>query len=86
MYLLVTFIKIFFEILGFAIIARVLLSWVGTRAHNRFTMLIHDVTEPILAFVKKILPSTGMLDFSPFIALIGLDLIKNVLLYLLSAR
>lgn len=86
MHLLITFINIFFEILSFAIMIRVLLSWVGAKARNRLTIFINEITEPILAFAKKILPSTGMLDLSPLIALVGLSLIKNILLYLLAAK
>lgn len=78
------FIKIFFELLGFAIIIRVILSWIGGRAHNRFTVFVHEITEPVLGFVKKILPPMGVMDFSPLVALVGLDLIKNLLLYLIG--
>lgn len=85
MYLLITFIKIFFAVLNFAIIVRVILSWVGGRTQNRLTIFINEITEPILAFIKKILPPIGMLDLSPLIAIIGLDLVKNLLLYILGA-
>ncbi len=78
------FIKIFFELLGFAIIVRVILSWLGGRVQNKFTVFIHEVTEPVLAFFKKILPPMGMFDLAPLVALIALDLIKNLLLYLLG--
>lgn len=79
----IIFIKVFFEILGFAIIVRVLLSWFGGRIQNKFTIFINEVTDPILVFIKKFLPPMGMIDLSPLVALIGLDLIKNLLLYLL---
>ncbi len=80
----VIFVKIFFELLGFAIIVRVVLSWIGGHTQNRFTVFIHEITEPVLKFIKKLLPPMGMMDLSPLVALIGLDLIKSVILYLLG--
>jgi YggT family protein len=38
-----------------------------------------DVTEPILAPVRRILPSMGGLDFSPLVLIIGLQLLNGFL-------
>ena len=81
---IVELINIFFEILSFLIIARVILSWFRTSVSGSIFQLIIDCTDPILNLAKKITPNIGMLDLSPIIALIGLDLIKWILFQLLS--
>ncbi len=81
---LAAFIKIFFDILSFLIIVRVLLSWFPNRPHNAFFDFIMDVTNPVLNFFKRIIPPIGMIDISPIVALIVLDLLRTLLLALLN--
>lgn len=58
------------------IFIRVILSWVPSGIHN-FRKFIYDVTEPILAPIRKIIPPLGgMIDLSPIIAYILLYLIQ----------
>jgi YggT family protein len=79
----INFINIFFEVLIYMIFARVLLSLFRTNTNNWLTQFISSVTDPILNIAKKITPKTGMIDFSPLIALIGLELIEYLLITLL---
>lgn len=65
------------------IFIRVILSWLGNNESNRLTRFFHDATEPILNPIRKALPRTGMIDFSPLIALLLVDLSKNLLLQML---
>jgi YggT family protein len=39
-----------------------------------------STTEPILAPVRRVLPQTGMVDFSPLVVLIVLGLLSSVIL------
>ena len=73
--------------MSFAIIARVLLSWVHfARPHsNSAVQFLHDITDPILNLAKKITPRMGMIDLSPVIAVVGLDLLRSIILYILGA-
>lgn len=41
--------------------------------------VIFAVTEPILAPIRRILPQTGMIDFSPLVLIIILVVIERVL-------
>ena len=50
------------------VLARVLLSFVDPGGRSRFAPFILSITEPLLAPIRKVLPRTGMVDFSPFIA------------------
>ena len=54
---------------------RVVLSWIGYDPSNPFHSVIHEVTEPILAPIRQIMPRIGMFDLSPMVALFALTLI-----------
>lgn len=63
----VRFVLIAFEI---AIIGRVLLSWVEPRGRSTLSQFLVMVTEPVLAPVRRFLPSGGGLDFAPLIVML----------------
>jgi YggT family protein len=71
---LLTFLRLFFAALEVLILGRVLMSWLNPRFEGPLARLLYETTEPILAPIRRILPSTGFIDFSPIIAflLIGL--------------
>ncbi|MCL4371556.1 MAG: YggT family protein [Chloroflexi bacterium] len=76
----VQFIELLFNILTFAILARVLLSWFPTSPNNKITAILYDVTEPILGPIRKMIPPIGMLDLSAFIAIIALQVLEYIIL------
>jgi YggT family protein len=69
---LVNFLRFLLIGLWLLILARVLLSWIDPTGRNRFSAFIIQTSEPILAPVRKLLPRTGMFDFSPLIVLLVL--------------
>lgn len=76
-----TFVAIIFEMLSFAIIGRVLFSWLGPRQQKgAFYQMLVDVTDPILVPFKKMIPPIGMIDISPIVVLILLDFLKRLIL------
>lgn len=79
MYLLIDVIHIAFRVMEFLILVRVILSWMPLRRGNALTDFIYDVTEPLLAPFRRLLPMGG-LDFSPFLALIVLYLVETLLI------
>jgi len=40
-------------------------------------VFLHDITEPILSPLRQFLPRLGMLDLSPLVAIVLLNLIAN---------
>ncbi len=60
----------------FALIVQVILSWLSPGAYNPIIGLLYSFNEPILRPARRVLPSTGGLDFSPLIALIFLNLVQ----------
>lgn len=77
--LLVYLIDVFFTLLSLAILARVLLSWFRVSPYHPLVDFLYRVTEPILAPLRRAIPPIGMIDISPVIALILLQIIQQVL-------
>ena len=80
MYYIYTFVDVLFNVLTLAIFARVLLSWFPMAAGNPIGRIIFDVTEPILGPIRRIIPSLGMLDISPLVALLLLQVLRSIIL------
>jgi len=74
-----TFIIMFFQILSLAILVRVLLSWVDPTGNMRITQVMRDLTEPILAPIRNLLPNMMMFDFSPIIAMLLLQMLQRLI-------
>lgn len=81
-----TFISILGSVLSFAIIIRALISWVMPAEGSGFTRVLADVTEPILAPIRRILPPVGGIDFSPLLAIILIQVITNAVIPSLLPR
>ena len=73
------------QLLIFAIVARAILSFVvpmmGAQPHPMLmslTRVINQVTEPLLGPIRRALPTVGMFDFSPMVAIVVLVIIRAV--------
>ncbi len=63
------------------IFARVILSWVNADPYNPIVRFIYNITEPVLAPIRQLLPTERIgIDFSPFIIILIIQLIQRVLL------
>ncbi|MDA8216178.1 MAG: YggT family protein [Dehalococcoidales bacterium] len=74
------FIWILFNVLIFAIFARAILSWFSQGRTNRLMIILDEITEPIIAPIRRVVPRIGMLDISPIVAIILLQVIQTLLL------
>lgn len=77
---LLNFINLLFTILYFAVIGRVLMSWLPIPPGNRVAQFLIEITDPVLAPLRRVIPPIGMFDISPIIALVLLEVLKNILL------
>ncbi len=75
-----TFFVLLFNALYIAIFGRIIMSWIDPQAQMRITQILHEVTAPILIPLRRIVPSVGMFDFSPMIALLLLSLLRSLIL------
>jgi YggT family protein len=70
-----------FEII---LLLRVLISWFRVDPYNPLIRLLYDITEPVLAPIRAVLPSTGMMDFSPLVAFLLLFALRSAIRILLG--
>jgi YggT family protein len=82
---LIDFIGWLLSLYSWIIIAAALISWVSPDPRNPIVMFLRQVTEPVLAPVRQLLPpwKTGGLDLSPLIVLIAIQFIERVILPIL---
>jgi YggT family protein len=64
------FIRMLAMLFWLLIIARVVLSWVMPQGGGPLVAFIYQVTEPILAPIRRVLPPAGGFDWSPLVALL----------------
>lgn len=67
-------------VLTVLILGRVLVSWTQPSGGGGLTAFLYQVTEPILAPIRRILPPTGGLDWSPMIAILLLSFLTRAFL------
>lgn len=71
----INFVKFLLIALEIAIIGRVLLSWVDQQGRSGLSQFLIMLTEPVLAPIRRFLPSGGGLDFAPLIVILVLGAI-----------
>jgi YggT family protein len=77
------FINVVAQALVLAIFVRVIMSWVPMRLPLGLNDLVWNVTEPVLAPIRRYVPIAGGMDFSPFIALLLIQIIVSIILRVL---
>ncbi len=75
---LILVVDILYWALFILIFARVILSWVRTGFYE-IRHLVYRITDPIIEPVRRLLPATSGLDFSPFIILILAYVVREIL-------
>lgn len=66
--------KIYF----FAMIVMIILSWVAPNASHPGALLVMQLVEPIMAPVRKVIPPLGMIDLSPIVVFIAINLVDGL--------
>ena len=86
MFGLVDFIGWLLSLYSWVIIAAALISWVSPDPRNPIVLFLRQVTEPVLAPVRRLLPpwKTGGLDLSPLIVLLAIQFVERVVLTALA--
>jgi YggT family protein len=75
----VTTVVILLTLLTWAIIIRAILSWFPISPDNPIIVILNYVTEPIIAPLRRIVPRIGMIDLTPFVAVVILLIITWLL-------
>ena len=77
---IVNFVSILVIILQIAIIGRALLSWFPVDPRSPLVSILNEVTEPVLAPLRRVVPRIGMIDITPMVAIFLLYIIQSVVL------
>ena len=76
--LLCSLISVYYVVL----LARVFLSWFplqpGT-AMASIASIIYQLTEPVMGPVRRLIPTMGMIDISPIVVFIGLQILQSAI-------
>jgi YggT family protein len=76
---LVNFLQFLLLALWALVFGRMLMSWVDPTGRNQISAFLIQATEPMLAPVRRMLPRTGMMDWSGLIVLLILGFLLRAL-------
>jgi len=68
------------DLLFFAILASIVLSWLAPHTKHPGAYLLHQLTEPVMSPVRRMLPNLGGLDFSPILVFIMINLVDMLVI------
>jgi YggT family protein len=78
----ITFVKLLSTLLWVLILARVIISWTNPTGGGQLVAFVYQVTEPILAPIRRVIPPTSGIDWSPLIAMLILSAVTRVVIAL----
>jgi YggT family protein len=81
-FFIIRLINILAQVLVLLIIVKVVLSYFMSPYHP-VRQTIDRIVEPMLAPIRRILPPLGMIDFSPLVLLLLIQVLRSVLINLL---
>lgn len=67
------------DLYSLVLFVAVILSWVNLPDDHPVVRIVRQLTEPVLAPIRKVLPTPGGFDFSPIIVLIAIRLLQRLL-------
>jgi YggT family protein len=67
------------QILGLALFVRAILSWFDPGMQWGITRILADVTEPVLAPIRRVVPPIGMIDISFIVAIVLIMILQRLL-------
>ena len=73
------------QALSLLIVARALLSWFIRDTTHPVMRILLDLTEPVLRPIRRMMPSDVMVDFSPLIAIVALQILGGLIAGLMGA-
>ena len=80
LFALAKLVEILLGVYMWIVIGRAILSWVNPDPYNPIVRFLHDVTEPFLARIRRMLPAFGGgIDFSPMILIMAIYFLMSFL-------
>ncbi|AIZ35138.1 YggT family protein [Pseudomonas sp. K1(2024)] len=72
--------SLFLKIFWVAMIVMVIVSWIAPNSHNPAAELAYQISEPVLAPFRRLVPNLGGLDISPIFAFIAIQVVQSFLM------
>lgn len=69
---LIKLVVLFIHLFAFAVLIRVILSWIAAQQYNPATEIVDSLSEPVMAPFRRLIPNVGGMDISPVFVIIGL--------------
>ena len=69
-----------FQTLWWVILGRVLVSWFDPAGTYRISRILYEMSEPLLAPARRVLPTFGGVDWSPLVTMIALNVLEGLIL------
>lgn len=79
MELIFNILSTFLTVMQIAIIARALISWFDRGMRSPVAQILVQITEPIIAPIRRVLPTAGVIDFSPLVAILLIVVLQRML-------
>ena len=67
------------ELYSYVVLGAVIISWVNLPRDNPIVKTLDALTEPALKPIRSVIPSTGGVDFSALVLLVGPQMLAGVL-------
>lgn len=67
------------KIYKYGLLISIIASWLAPYSGNPILLLIHQILEPIMKKVHKVIPPMGGLDFSPIFVFLGIQVVETLL-------
>ena len=74
------FLGAIFAILWLLVLGRVVLSWIDPTGKSRVALVLVRATEPLIAPVRRLLPSNGTFDIASLVVLLVLGMLWRTIL------
>ncbi|MBT5923049.1 MAG: YggT family protein [Cellvibrionales bacterium] len=68
------------KIAFFAIIIVIVVSWIAPQSYNPAVSLLRQISDPLMAPFRRIIPPMGGLDFAPMLAMFVIHVLRSIVL------
>ena len=66
------------DVYSLIVVAAVVVSWTNAPREHPAVRVLHRLTEPVLAPIRRVLPQMGGMDLSPLVLLFGLRVLVSL--------
>lgn len=79
------FVEGLLNLLMLAVLARALISWFRVDPYHPIVQFLEGITDPIMRPLRKVVPPLGMIDITPIVALILLQIVQYILVRIINS-